>query len=88
VRKVIHAKPLANFELELTFNTNEVGIFDVKPYLDRGIFSQLKDISYFNQIRIFFDSIAWPNGQDFDPDHLYLECYKFLAQETSSTECQ
>jgi hypothetical protein len=88
VRKVIHVKPLANFELELTFNTNEVGIFDVKPYLDRGIFSQLKDISYFNQIRIFFDSIAWPNGQDFDPDHLYLECYKFLAQATTSTECQ
>jgi hypothetical protein len=88
MRKVIHVKPLENYKLELTFNMDEVGVFDVKPYLDRGIFTQLKDISYFNQVRIFFDSIVWPNGQDFDPDHLYLECFNFLTHTIASSECK
>jgi hypothetical protein len=84
MKKVTRVKPLANFELELTFNTDEIGVFDVKPYLNRGIFTQLKDPVYFNQVRPFFDSITWPNGQDFDPDHLYLECKKIASHAAIS----
>lgn len=34
-----------DFTLILTFQNGEVGIFDVKPYLDIGIFKELKDPS-------------------------------------------
>ena len=34
-------KALGDYELELTFENNEVRIFDVKPYLDTGLFSKL-----------------------------------------------
>ena len=75
MKKITRVIPLKNYELELEFDSNEVRVFDVKPYLDRGIFTQLKDIAYFQQVRLFLDSITWPNGQDFDPDHLYLESH-------------
>lgn len=73
MRKVKSVSPIDNYELRIVFDTGEAGIFDAKPYLERGIFTQLKDPDYFGMVRVFLDSIAWPNGQDFDPDHLYLE---------------
>jgi hypothetical protein len=82
MRKVKKVKARDNFELELVFDNDEVKVFDVKPYMDRGIFTELKQPEYFNQVRIFFDSITWPNGQDFDPDHLYIESHNKRMQRT------
>lgn len=73
MRKVLSVKPLPHFELELRFDTQEVKVFDTKPYLERGVFAELKDPEYFSRVAVFLGSIAWPHGQDFDPDHLYEE---------------
>lgn len=62
-----------DFTLILTFKNGEVGIFDVKPYLDIGIFKELKDPSIFNSVKPFMGSIQWKNGQDLCPDTLYME---------------
>lgn len=43
-------------------------IFDVKPYLDRGVFAELLDYDYFRRARIEFGTITWPNEQDFSPE--------------------
>jgi hypothetical protein len=51
----------------------EVREFDVKPYLDKGIFRELKELSLFNSVKPVLGSIQWKNGQDFCPDTLYLE---------------
>jgi len=48
-------------------------VFDVKPYLDKGIFSELKDMKVFNSVRPFLGSIQWKDGQDFCPDTLYMD---------------
>ena len=71
--KVKEVKPLKNHQLELTFDTNEVKIFDVKPYLDKGIFNELKEPEALYLIREAFGSISWPSGQDFCSDTLYEE---------------
>jgi hypothetical protein len=55
------------------FDNDEEKVFDVKPYLDKGIFSQLKDRRIFNSVKPFLGSIQWVNGLDFCPDTLYLE---------------
>ena len=65
--------PNSDFTLTLTFTNHEVRLFDVKPYLDRGIFRELKDRRYFNSVRPFLGSIQWPNGQDFCPDTLFQQ---------------
>ncbi|MDR1175853.1 MAG: DUF2442 domain-containing protein [Treponema sp.] len=64
-------KVLKNFELELTFENKEVKIFDVKPYMDTGLFKTLKDEKIFKSVRISFDTIGWANGIDLDPEVLY-----------------
>ncbi|MDR2028969.1 MAG: DUF2442 domain-containing protein [Treponema sp.] len=68
---VIAVKPLGDYAIELTFENNEVKIFDVKDYLETGIFKKLKDKKLFGQVRVSFDSIEWPGGIDLDPEILY-----------------
>jgi hypothetical protein len=71
--KVKTVKPNNEYHLELLFDNGEVRCFDMRPYLDKGIFSELKDLEYFNQVFVHFGSIAWKNGQDLSPDTLYLK---------------
>jgi hypothetical protein len=71
--KVTAVKALENFQLALTFNTGETRVFDVAPYLDKGIFTELREPAYFRSVRLAFGSIAWPNEQDFGPESLYVE---------------
>jgi len=71
--RVINVKPETDFTLLITFNNGDVKKFDVKPYLETGIFKELKDLSLFNSVKPFLGSIQWANGVDLCPDTLYLE---------------
>ena len=69
---VKQAKVLDNYKLKIIFSNDEIKEFDVSPYLDKGIFTELKNPSYFNQVRVAFGSVEWPNEQDFSKDTLYI----------------
>ena len=71
--RVKKVKPNRDYTLILTFANGETKIFDMKPYLEIGIFRELKDMSLFNSVQPFLGSIQWKNGQDLCPDTLYLE---------------
>lgn len=62
-----------DFSLTLKFNDGLTKRFDTKPYLDKGIFKELKDLSYFKNIKIVFGTVQWQNEQDFAPETLYAE---------------
>ena len=66
-------RALEDYELELSFDNGESRRFDVKPYLDRGIFDRLRDPSAFRTVRVVAGSIEWANGLDLSYDTLYLE---------------
>ena len=70
--RVKDVKPSPDYTLTLTFQNGEVKIFDVKPYLDKGIFKELQEKSLFNSVKPFLGSIQWRNGQDLCPDTLYM----------------
>ncbi len=70
---VINVEPLPDYHLKLTFKNGEIRVFDMNPYLNLGIFKELKDISMFNTVRISFDTIEWENEADMDPEILYAE---------------
>ncbi|MCX7015739.1 MAG: DUF2442 domain-containing protein [Candidatus Sumerlaeota bacterium] len=74
--RVKAVQPLAEYRLRLEFTNGEVGIYDCTPLLDFGVFRELKDIRYFNRVRVFLGSVAWPHEQDICPDTLYLESAK------------
>ena len=71
--RVKNVIPNNDYTLTITFTNDEVKVFDVKPYLQIGIFKELKDLSLFNSVRPFMNSIQWINGQDLCPDTLYME---------------
>lgn len=71
--RVKDVKPNVDYTLTLTFANNETRVFDMKPYLNIGIFKELKDFSLFNSVKPFLGSIQWKNGQDLCPDTLYME---------------
>jgi len=70
--RIKSVKPNKNYTLRLTFTNGEVKVFDMKPYLDKGIFTELKDMNLFNSVKPFLGSIQWKNGQDLCPDTLYM----------------
>ncbi|MBL7003152.1 MAG: DUF2442 domain-containing protein [Gammaproteobacteria bacterium] len=69
---VINVEPQNNYFLKLTFENNEIRLFDASPFLDKGVFQELKDPSYFRQVKVAFGSIEWPHEQDLSKDTLYL----------------
>ena len=73
MKKIISVRALDNYILQIEFDSKEVRLFDVKPYLNFGIFTELKNEAYFKEVHTSFDSIAWKNGQDFSPETLYLK---------------
>ena len=76
-KAIINVKPAKNNKLILTFENNEKRIFDVTPYLEIGIFKELKDPSIFNSVRVSFDSIEWSNKADLDPEFLYKKSQEY-----------
>ena len=71
--RVKKVTPNSNYTICLIFHNGEEGIFDVKPYLDKGIFKELTDLHLFNSVKPFMGTIQWKNDQDFCPDTLYIK---------------
>ncbi len=70
---VTDVQPLHNYLLRLTFKNGEQKMFDMKPYLNTGVFQALKDEKVFNSARVSFDTVEWENEADIDPETLYHE---------------
>ncbi len=79
-------KPLDGYKLLLIFENEEKRVFDVSPYLNIGKFSELKDPSLFNTVKVKFDSIEWSNSLDLDPELLYQESVKLNNKLHTSSE--
>jgi len=73
VKKVI---PTEGYELILTFTNGEEGVYDCLDLIDFGVFQELKDKSYFKQVKVLDGTVAWPHEQDICPDTLYLDSKK------------
>lgn len=72
MESVVRVVPRENYNLEIEFSTGEVRLFDVRPYLDKGVFSQLRDKALFARAYVAFDTVCWPNDLDIAPETLYV----------------
>jgi len=68
---VVKVKPLAEYKLSLEFENQEIRIFDVTPYLEMGVFRQLKDKNIFSRAFIDGGTVMWPGEIDIAPETLY-----------------
>ncbi len=69
---VVGVEVKQDYILKLAFENKEVRLFDASPFLDKGIFNELKEVNYFKQVKVAFGAIEWPHEQDFSKDTLYL----------------
>lgn len=72
MKSVVRVSPKEDYQLEIEFSTREVRLFDVRPYLDKGDFRQLKDQSLFARAFVAFDTVCWPKKLDVAPETLYI----------------
>ena len=70
---VKRVKALPDYEIYVEIENGQKGVFDLKPYLDHGVFRELKNVHYFNQVGILFGAVTWPNEQDIAPETLLAE---------------
>lgn len=70
---VVKVEPLENYQLNVVLSNGKRGVFDVTPYLDLGVFRELKDPAYFRLVTAAFDGVVWPHEQDFSPETIEYE---------------
>jgi DUF971 family protein len=74
--RIVDVKTIENYKLKLTFSNGECGVYDCSPLLNFGVFQELQDKTYFQQVRVLDGTVSWPHEQDICPDTLYLDCIK------------
>jgi hypothetical protein len=70
---VIVVKPLSDHRLYIEIEDGRKGIFDMRPYLEHGVFRELKDLNYFKKVDILYGAVTWPHDQDIAPETLIEE---------------
>ena len=75
-------QPLPEYRIQIELEDGRNGIFDLKPYLDHGVFSELRDVHYFNQVGILYGAVTWPHEQDIAPETLLAEMIPVDASAT------
>ena len=65
--------PMEQYWLRLEYETGEVKLFDVAPYISGAWYEELKDAVYFRTVHLLPDGVGieWSNGQDIAPHELY-----------------
>ena len=83
-------KAIKNYKIILVFEDKSVKLFDMNPYLEKGLFKELRDENLFKSVAVSFDSIKWLNGVDIDPETLYensIHCsYSYLKNLFNDSE--
>jgi len=54
-------------------SNGKTGYFDVSPYLEKGIFKELQNYSYFKKVKPAFGGVVWPHQQDFSAETIEYE---------------
>jgi hypothetical protein len=67
---VEEAKYLGSHRVWLRFNDGSCGEVDLADELDGPIFEPLKNVDYFRQFVVRYNTLSWQNGADFAPDFL------------------
>ncbi len=68
--KIKSATPNDDFTISILLDDGRSGLLDVSPYLDSGVFKELRSLAYFKQVKNYGRYIAWPNEQDLCADSI------------------
>lgn len=69
--RVVDVDYVKDYTLSITFSDGVKKVVDLQPYLNGGVFEQLKDMSLFRQYGLNHWTIEWACGVDLAPEFLY-----------------
>ena len=74
--RLVSARSGDDFRLHVVFVDGTAGdvhlrAFIESPTVNGTLFEQLRDLTYFRQVRVESGAVAWPNGADLAPDAMY-----------------
>ena len=73
MNKVASVRPMLDGKVGVDLGGGRSGEIDVRPYMGSTFFRSLESPDYFQQVRIVFRGIGWPEGQDIGPDTIAAE---------------
>lgn len=71
MNRIKEVKPLEDYKLLIEFKSGEKRIKDMKPYLEKGVFSKLKDKEFFHSVKIAYGTVCWGDNIDLCADSIY-----------------
>ena len=69
--EVSKAVYLENYRISLTFNNGEIKIVDLQSELNGTVYEPLRQLDYFKNFQVKYNTIEWANGADYAPEYLY-----------------
>lgn len=78
-KKVLNVIPMPNYQLLIKFETDELRVFDVSPYISGDWFGKLADDKYFSTVHPCGHTVEWADGQDIAPHELYDNSIPYVS---------
>ena len=69
--EVTAVKSIQDYHLVVTFNTDEVRRFDMRPYLHYPIYQRLENPGFFSLAKVEYGTVTWPGDIDIAPETIY-----------------
>ena len=69
--KITKAEYIEGYSVKLWFNNGEIRIADLRDSLVGPIFEPLRNVQYFMNFKILYNTLEWENGADFAPEYLH-----------------
>jgi hypothetical protein len=71
--KIVNVESLDNYKIKLNYETGEIKLFNVLPYISGKWYEELFNKKYFKTVHLISNGqgIEWENGQDIAPHELY-----------------
>jgi len=69
--EVLKAEYLDNYRIKLTFNDGVTKTVDLQNELDGSVYKPLRQLDYFKNFQIQYNTVEWDNGADYAPEYLY-----------------
>jgi hypothetical protein len=85
---VKNVRALDDYQLEVSFENGESRRFNVKPYLDRGVFTRLRDTDLFRSVNVVAGSIEWSGGLDLSYETLYVRGETITGEAPTQPEIE
>lgn len=73
IYRILSFEIMGPYTLRVQFNDRTEQVIDFSPILEGELYAMLRDLEFFNKVRIDTEAhtLVWPNGADFDPATLH-----------------